>query len=66
LRGHGLSDKLSTGYDLPRLIEDLETALILLKGKGKFVLMGHSFGGAMMGYWKDPKATKEVLTEAGC
>jgi len=27
--------------------------------------MGHSFGGAMMGYWKDPKATKEVLTGAG-
>ncbi|HEX9839873.1 MAG TPA: alpha/beta fold hydrolase [Anaerolineales bacterium] len=48
LRGHGLSDKPGTGYDLPRLIEDLETALTLLKVKGKFVLVGHSFGGAIV------------------
>src|SRR5688572_4725877 len=48
LRGHGLSDKPSTGYDLPQTIEDLETALTLLKVKGKFVLVGHSFGGAIV------------------
>ena len=43
LRGHGLSDKPGSGYDMPRLIEDLETALTLLKVKGKIVLVGHSF-----------------------
>ena len=48
LRGHGLSDKPGTGYDMPRLIEDLETALTLLKVKGNFVLVGHSFGGAVV------------------
>ncbi len=47
LRGHGLSDKPSTGYDMPQLIEDLETALTLLRVKGNFVLVGHSYGGAI-------------------
>ena len=48
LRGHGLSDKPYTGYDMPQIIEDLETALTLLKVKGKIVLVGHSFGGAIV------------------
>jgi long-chain acyl-CoA synthetase len=48
LRGHGLSDKPGTGYDMAQLIGDLETALTLLKVKGKFVLVGHSFGGAII------------------
>src|SRR5690349_13369450 len=47
LRGHGLSDKPNRGYDMPQLVSDLETALILLKVKGKFVLVGHSYGGAI-------------------
>lgn len=48
LRGHGLSDRPGTGYDMPQIIADLETALTLLKVKGKFVLVGHSFGGAIV------------------
>src|SRR3970040_2373489 len=48
LRGHGLSDKPSSGYDMPQLVNDLETALTLLKVKGKFVLVGHSYGGAIV------------------
>ena len=48
LRGHGLSDKPSRGYEMSQIIEDLETALTLLKVKGKFVLVGHSFGGAVV------------------
>ncbi len=48
LRGHGLSDKPGKGYDMPQVIEDLETALTLLKVKGKIVLVGHSFGGAVV------------------
>ena len=47
LRGHGLSDKHVSGFDMPQLIHDLETALTLLKVKGKFVLVGHSYGGAI-------------------
>src|ERR1044071_2872949 len=47
LRGHGLSDKPRQGYYLPQLVNDLETALVLLKVKGKFILVGHSFGGAI-------------------
>ena len=47
LRGHGLSDKHVRGFDMPQLIHDLETALTLLKVKGKFVLVGHSYGGAI-------------------
>lgn len=48
LRGHGLSDKPSSGYNMSRILEDLETALTLLKVKGKIVLVGHSFGGAVV------------------
>ncbi|HLO33258.1 MAG TPA: alpha/beta fold hydrolase [Anaerolineales bacterium] len=47
LRGHGLSDKPGRGYDMPQLVNDLETALTLLRVKGRFVLVGHSYGGAI-------------------
>src|SRR5258706_7012224 len=48
LRGHGLSDKPSTGYDMPRIQADIEAALSQLKVKTPFVLAGHSFGGAIV------------------
>src|SRR5258706_8405201 len=48
LRGHGLSDKPRNGYEMPQILEDLEAALTLLKVKGKIVLVGHSFGGAVV------------------
>ncbi|MCB0120218.1 MAG: alpha/beta fold hydrolase, partial [Anaerolineales bacterium] len=48
LRGHGLSDKPSTGYDMPRIQLDLETALSQLKVSTPFILVGHSFGGAVV------------------
>src|SRR5512139_3300563 len=48
LRGHGLSDKPGKGYDMLQVIQDLETALTLLKVKGKIVLVRHSFGGAVV------------------
>ena len=47
MRGHGLSDKPSTGYDMARIQLDLETALDLLKVSTPIVLVGHSFGGAI-------------------
>jgi long-chain acyl-CoA synthetase len=48
LRGHGLSDKPTTGYDMQRLQLDLEIALSQLKVSTPFVLVGHSFGGAIV------------------
>lgn len=48
LRGHGLSDKPGSGYGMRQIVDDLETALTLLKVKGKIVLVGHSFGGAIV------------------
>ncbi len=48
MRGHGLSDKPSTGYDMPRIQLDLETALAQLNVVTPFVLVGHSFGGAVV------------------
>lgn len=47
MRGHGLSDKPSSGYDMPRIQKDLETALNVLKVSEPVVLVGHSFGGAI-------------------
>ena len=48
LRGHGLSDKPSSGYDMPTSQADLEKALEILKVNTPFVLIGHSFGGALV------------------
>ena len=45
LRGHGLSDKPSRGYDMEQIQTDLSVALEVLKVSDKFVLVGHSFGG---------------------
>jgi long-chain acyl-CoA synthetase len=47
MRGHGLSEKSASSYDMPLLMQDLAIALEKLKVKGKFVLVGHSFGGAL-------------------
>ncbi len=48
LRGHGLSNRPTSGYDMPRLQLDLEAALTQLKVSTPFVLVGHSFGGAIV------------------
>jgi len=63
LRGHGLSDKSSSGYDMPQIIQDLETALTLLKVKGKIVLVGHSFGGAVVTEYalKNPDRVERLI-----
>src|ERR1700682_989947 len=48
LRGHGQSDKPHTDYTVPSLVNDLALALDVLEVQGKFVLVGHSFGGAIV------------------
>ncbi|HZD56408.1 MAG TPA: alpha/beta fold hydrolase [Anaerolineales bacterium] len=47
LRGHGLSDRPNQGYSMARIQEDLEIALAELAVEDGFVLVGHSFGGAI-------------------
>jgi len=63
LRGHGLSDKPSNGYEMPQILDDLETALTLLKVKGKIVLVGHSFGGAVVTEYavKNPERVERLI-----
>jgi len=48
LRGHGLSDKPTSGYDMATSQADLEKAFEILKVNSPFVLVGHSFGGALV------------------
>ncbi|MGE5643163.1 MAG: alpha/beta fold hydrolase [Byssovorax cruenta] len=66
LRGHGLSDRPAAGYDMAQLISDMETALTLLKVKGKFVLVGHSFGGAVVTEYalKNPDRVERLIVLA--
>lgn len=47
LRGHGMSDGPASGYSMDRILKDLEVALEELDVQGRFVLVGHSFGGAI-------------------
>lgn len=63
LRGHGLSDKPTSGYDMPQILQDIETALTLLQVKGKFVLVGHSFGGAIVTEYalKNPERVERLI-----
>jgi long-chain acyl-CoA synthetase len=47
LRGHGLSDRPNEGYSMARIQKDVEVALAELSVEKSFVLVGHSFGGAI-------------------
>ncbi len=47
LRGHGRSDKPLTDYTVDEVIADVEAVLAALGVDEPFVLMGHSFGGAL-------------------
>lgn len=47
LRGHGRSSKPNSTYSMQEIQSDLETMLDVLGVSGKFVLVGHSFGGAV-------------------
>lgn len=46
-RGHGASDHPVGRYDMRQLVSDLEETINQLNVDGKFVLVGHSFGGAI-------------------
>ncbi|MBI5828036.1 MAG: alpha/beta fold hydrolase [Chloroflexi bacterium] len=48
LRGHGQSDKPAGQYTMTEIQSDVEKALEVLEVPEKFVLVGHSFGGALV------------------
>jgi long-chain acyl-CoA synthetase len=48
LRGHGRSSKPHSSYSMEQIQEDLERVLLGLGVAGKFILVGHSFGGAVV------------------
>ncbi len=48
LRGHGLSDKPASSYLMDELLADLDTVLSALQAPERWVLLGHSFGGALV------------------
>src|SRR5690554_4893278 len=47
LRGHGQSDAPYTAYTMDEILRDLQTVVERLALPGRFVLMGHSFGGSI-------------------
>jgi long-chain acyl-CoA synthetase len=51
---------------MAQLVDDLETALTLLKVKGKFVLVGHSYGGAIVTEYalKNPERVERLILMA--
>lgn len=57
LRGHGYSDAPNEAegarYDVPELVADIEAALDTLQVPSRFILVCHSFGGALSSYFLD-------------
>ncbi len=51
LRGHGLSDAPNSRYTVEELTEDVHRALDALEVPRRFVLVAHSFGGAVSAYF---------------
>jgi long-chain acyl-CoA synthetase len=47
LRGHGLSDHPDSLYTMPELVGDLERVVEQLQLPKQFIVVGHSFGGAI-------------------
>ena len=47
LRGHGLSDRPTMGYTMDDLVGDVERVVSALNFPPRFILLGHSFGGAI-------------------
>lgn len=48
LRGHGSSDKPHSGYSMAEIVSDLQAVIEALDVEGALVLVGHSFGAAIV------------------
>jgi long-chain acyl-CoA synthetase len=51
LRGHGLSDAPRSNYDVDELCGDISALLKAVDAPEKFILVSHSFGGALASYF---------------
>ncbi len=63
LRGHGRSDSPGGAYTMKEIQADLEAELDQLGVTGKFVLVGHSFGGAIAAEfaWAHPERVDRLI-----
>ena len=67
LRGHGYTDAPTEAdgarYDVPELVGDIEAALAQLRVPARFVLVCHSFGGALSSYFinKHPQRVSALV-----
>ena len=58
MRGHGFSDKPEGDYSMQRIQQDLEKAFEELEIPSNFVLVGHSFGGAIAAEYANAHPTQ--------
>ncbi|MBP6087984.1 MAG: alpha/beta fold hydrolase [Polaromonas sp.] len=63
LRGHGLSDAPISTYSRDELLGDIEAVLALLDVPSQFILVTHSFGGALgtMYAYKHPERVEKLV-----
>ncbi|HEY4372109.1 MAG TPA: alpha/beta fold hydrolase [Burkholderiales bacterium] len=63
LRGHGYSDAPRSSYGIEELCADLEGILAEVGAPEKFVLVAHSFGGALAAYFthKHPQRVERLV-----
>ena len=63
LRGHGLSDHPDSTYSMQELVGDLERVVEQLQLPKKFVVVGHSFGGAVAASYtiKNPARVEKLI-----
>ncbi len=63
LRGHGRSDKPHTQYTIAEMLSDLDVVLREANVPQKFVLFGHSFGGAVAAAYaaKHPERVEKLI-----
>jgi long-chain acyl-CoA synthetase len=66
LRGHGRSDAPHSRYDMAEMQRDLDMLLAKLEVKQPFVLVGHSFGGAIVTEFahRHPQAVSRLVLVA--
>ncbi|HEY6041687.1 MAG TPA: alpha/beta fold hydrolase, partial [Anaerolineae bacterium] len=66
LRGHGLSDKPDSLYSMQENVEDIHTVVQALNLPDKFIMLAHSFGGALAASYaaKYPERVEKLITIA--
>lgn len=63
LRGHGLSDRPASQYTVDELVGDIERIVDALGLPPRFILLGHSFGGALAASYavKHPERVERLV-----